>query len=616
MQSDPKQNGHTTLAEVDETKPVEVEAVPRATAAQRAGDIAGLLVLPFLIAAVIYFLVSRKADVLLFGALGLAAVCLLAYVATHPRRVAGLFGRRRVTGALITVIITLLVGAILIAINLAVQNVNARRDFSTDQTSQISTQTEQVLDRLQKKVKVSVVYSAASGGANQAATATDLLREYTLRNNNITVQSINSDKDAATAIQLGVTDPFVTVFQGDKAGEIQRVVGTADEASYTGALIKIIQPNSRVVTFVTGHGELSTTTSGDLSLAPLKQAMLDNNYQVNEVAISSNTPLNPTDIVIIAGPSANYTDADKAKLSNFLKAGGKALIMQSGIGQQTDSTARSNINDVLKDWNVQFQGGALWETDPNSVYQSNPRYFLPGQQGNYPNISEQVVKSISGGAAIPLLRQPDGIAQIDPSKANADTTYKPLIQSGADTSFLCRDLKTLCVANGQLDFQQQRDVRGPIVAMAQIDAKPLAEPTLPGAIPTPLAIPTAAATGTPGTAVPTTAPVATVTPVPTLNPVDAAAALKTQNSRTRIVLLGTSWAAVDLNSSLGNKTLIVNSLNWLSQQTDTLSIPSREPKSRPVTLSQESRDRIFWLTVLLMPLLVLGVGIFMFFRRR
>ena len=85
----------------------------------------------------------------------------------------------------------------------------------------------------------------------------------------------------------------------------------------------------------------------------------------------------------------------------------------------------------------------------------------------------------------------------------------------------------------------------------------------------------------------------------------------------RIVAIGDSDFAS--NAALGvqgNRDLFLNAVNWLAQQENLISIRAKDPEDRRITLTADQERRIFYLTVLIVPGLILLAGVQTWWRRR
>jgi len=90
-----------------------------------------------------------------------------------------------------------------------------------------------------------------------------------------------------------------------------------------------------------------------------------------------------------------------------------------------------------------------------------------------------------------------------------------------------------------------------------------------------------------------------------------------ENSQGRFVVMGSSlWAANSFLGFNGNRDLAMNAINWLASDEDLISIRPKEPEDRHITLT---RAQLSWLKLtsqFLLPLLVIFVGISVWWRRR
>ncbi len=85
----------------------------------------------------------------------------------------------------------------------------------------------------------------------------------------------------------------------------------------------------------------------------------------------------------------------------------------------------------------------------------------------------------------------------------------------------------------------------------------------------------------------------------------------------RFVVVGSSgWAANNILRFNGNRDLFMNMMNWLSSDEDLISIRPKEPEDRRLTLSRGQMSRIFYSSVVGLPLLVIVAGLAVWWRRR
>jgi len=88
--------------------------------------------------------------------------------------------------------------------------------------------------------------------------------------------------------------------------------------------------------------------------------------------------------------------------------------------------------------------------------------------------------------------------------------------------------------------------------------------------------------------------------------------------KSRVVVVGTSAFAENnvFQASAVNIQLLTGSLNYLTEQEQLISIPPKPAGTPPLALTQEQANLNLWITLLLLPLLVVGGGLAVWWRRR
>src|SRR5204862_5078783 len=66
----------------------------------------------------------------------------------------------------------------------------------------------------------------------------------------------------------------------------------------------------------------------------------------------------------------------------------------------------------------------------------------------------------------------------------------------------------------------------------------------------------------------------------------------------------------------GNRDLFLNSVNWLAQQENLISIRPKDPEDRRVSLTADQAKLIFWLSIVIIPGFILAAGVQAWWRRR
>ena len=87
--------------------------------------------------------------------------------------------------------------------------------------------------------------------------------------------------------------------------------------------------------------------------------------------------------------------------------------------------------------------------------------------------------------------------------------------------------------------------------------------------------------------------------------------------KTRLVVIGDSdFASNAFLRMAGNQDLFVNSVNWLTQSEDLISIRPKPPETHEVLLTQSQSNLVWFSSIVLLPLLVLAAGASVWWSRR
>jgi len=66
----------------------------------------------------------------------------------------------------------------------------------------------------------------------------------------------------------------------------------------------------------------------------------------------------------------------------------------------------------------------------------------------------------------------------------------------------------------------------------------------------------------------------------------------------------------------GNRDLFLNMINWLTADEDLISIRPKAPEDRPLNITAQKMNLVFWLSIVIFPLAVVGFGMATWWKRR
>jgi ABC-type uncharacterized transport system involved in gliding motility auxiliary subunit len=292
------------------------------------------------------------------------------------------------------------------------------------------------------------------------------------------------------------------------------------------------------------------------------------NFTVDKLVLAQ-TPEVPKDasVIVVAGPTTDFLPLEIDVIRKYLRAGGKALFLLDPVMGPTMHPV-PNLEGLLKEWNVSMGHDVV--LDVSGIGQMlGTDASVPVITPPYP--SHPITSNFTVMTAYPLAQSVNGQASGNPNEVVQD------LLKTSDRSWSEADVKSL-LSGGKVSLDEAAgDHKGPVTIGLTLseDAKDAA------------AIPSAKAGSTPG------------------------------KPQTRIAVIGDSDFASNAAVGIqGNSDLFVNINNWLTQQEDLISIHPRDAGDRRISLTADQQRRIAWLSLLILPGLVLASGVWAWGQRR
>jgi ABC-type uncharacterized transport system involved in gliding motility auxiliary subunit len=486
-------------------------------------------------------------------------VCTLLYILSQWREIGRAFSGREARFGSLAVASGLVVLGILVAINYLASRHNKRWDLTAAKQYTLSDQTRKILQDLQKPVSVKVFAQP-----DDFERFRDRLDGYQYASKQLSVEYIDAVKSPSRANQYQVQQLGTIVLEYD--GRTERVTSD-NEQEITNGLIKVISGRQHKIYFVQGHGEKSSQGSDRDSYSSIASGLGSENYSVDQLVLAQQKEV-PADasVLIVAGPRTDFFPPEMDMLKRYLARGGKVFFL-------LDPPAKGDDRDVpgliafLKEWGI--------EVGTNVVVDASGMGQLLGTGPEVPVAAKYQAHAITDRFnLITAYRLARSVAPLSGGTSGkfAQTLVETSPASWAETDF--KLLNTTGQVTQDLD---KGDKAGPVSLAAAVSSP---------------------ATDTP-------APAAGAKPEDTTKP------------ETRIVVFGDSDFASNSGLAIqGNRDLFMNAVNWLAQQENLIAIRPRDPQDRRVTLTNDQQRRIFWLTIFIIPGLILFAGIQTWWRRR
>ncbi len=114
----------------------------------------------------------------------------------------------------------------------------------------------------------------------------------------------------------------------------ERVNGI-DEEKITNAILRVIRNQRKKLYFLTGHGEFSIANERIKGLSILRQRLLDENYEVDKLVLVERPVPADASCLILAGPKADFEERELTLLDEYLKHGGKIIVLADPVDTGT-----------------------------------------------------------------------------------------------------------------------------------------------------------------------------------------------------------------------------------------------------------------------------------------
>ncbi len=507
-------------------------------------------------------------------------ICLFLYMLSQWRDIIKLFSTRQTRYGSLALSSIVLVLGILTAINYIASRQNRRWDLTAAKQFTLSDQTIRILETLEGPAKILVF-----DRENDFDRLRMRLVEYENVTDQVSVAYIDIDKQPSLARQYQIQTYGTVVFEYQD--RVERVVANTEQ-DLTNALIKAIEGTERTVYFVQGHGERNVRSAERDGYNAIGDALGLDNFLI-ETLVLAQQPQVPADasMIVIAGPKTDLFEGEIETLQQYLERGGKVLFLVDPSAE-LESVQKVNIRNLLRRWGVTLGDDIV--VDGSAMGQLLGTDASVPVAADYP--SHPITDRFNVLTAFPLARS------VEPTpNETSNLITEAFLQTGSQ-SWAETDIARL-TQTSEVELQEnQGDRPGPVTIGVAVTAAISKSTIETGNV-------TLSEQGE-----------STVAPDPTS---DASTLLESaanpsgdaQNIETRLVVVGDSDFAANYSLGIqGNRDLFLNIANWLTQQENLVAIRPREPEDRRITLTADQQLRIFWLSVFMIPGVILGTGIY------
>jgi ABC-type uncharacterized transport system involved in gliding motility auxiliary subunit len=272
----------------------------------------------------------------------LGSALIVSHILLRLEDIGRALGARQIRYGGNTFVFTLVVLGILVALNYLTVRHTKRWDLTKNQRYSLSDQTKKVLQNLKEDVNVTYFQKTEDMPQGQ-----ERLKPYLATTSHLKASFVDPLKNPARARELDVTSVPTLVLE---RGTHKEKVTTDSEQDLTNAFIKVTRDVKKTVCFVEGEGERDPEDTRELGYSSAKSALSRSQYDVKKFLLLREGKI-PADctVVVVAGPEKDLLPQAIDPLRDFVKAGGKALIMVEPEFKES----YPNLTGLLKEWNIE-----------------------------------------------------------------------------------------------------------------------------------------------------------------------------------------------------------------------------------------------------------------------
>jgi ABC-type uncharacterized transport system involved in gliding motility auxiliary subunit len=463
------------------------------------------------------------------------------------------------TNVVVTILVVL---GIVVVINFMASRHSKRYDLTASGEFSLSDQTQKLLNNLQSELKI-IVFDKP--GNHIRLEAEDILVEYENLSDKVTTEFIDPDQNPALAGKKKVARYGTIILEYEGR---QEKIESVKETAITNAIVKVTRKEKKTVYFLEGHGEHDIESNDKDGYSLIYTALLDQNYNGEKLLLMREESV-PADanVLVVAGPTKDYFPNELDAVAKYIRNGGNIFFL-------LDPSPAAGMKDFLKGYGVEV-GEDMLVDKLSRLFGGD--YFMPviTQYTIHP-----ITENFKVASFLPLARSISPAAN-PPENMDVISLAKTNEGSWAEVDLESQEVK----------FDEGKDKQGPVSIAVVVEAHFRPET---GA---------AAETGKTGQ--------------DDQEKETGKAEEEEKETTGKLVVLGNSDLANNTYLDLsGNRDLFLNIVSYLAEEEDLISIRPKSRQQRTISLTEDQMGLVFYLSVIIIPLLAMVTGIVVWAKRR
>ncbi len=205
-------------------------------------------------------------------------------------------------------------------VNVIAYNHRVRLDMTPEKTYTLSSQTRRVLDSLSEDLHAMVFYRQ-----QEEEEMRDILERVARYCDRFHYTFLNLEKNPARAETFGIQryGAGVLMYQGRR-----EKIAYCNEENLVSGIIRLTEKTTKIIRFVTGHGEKNIETADpETGYSRIMQALETENYTAeNLLLMQAGRVPDDTLVLVAAGPQKDYFEKELAVIDDYLKQGGRVIM--------------------------------------------------------------------------------------------------------------------------------------------------------------------------------------------------------------------------------------------------------------------------------------------------
>lgn len=288
-----------------------------------------------------------------------------------------------------TLLLVAIVLVCFIGLNILVQNINVEDlDFTEKKLYSLSDETKDKIKDLDKEVTIQLI------NMNDYGYIKEFARKYSALTDKIKVEEIDdlsSRVDLKTAYDLDDSDSLIVVKTEDAEKTLTlydlytidystyEQIDTTEEA-ITNAIVELTIERKPLIYILSTSTYYSAQQSLNTIITQLEED--SNEVEYLDILTQGEVP-EDCDCLIITTLAKDITELERDKIIEYIQRGGKIMILTSQ--NVLEGVETPNYDAVLAEYGISINFGVIFEQDPNKMLQNAPEFAISDARASFMN---------------------------------------------------------------------------------------------------------------------------------------------------------------------------------------------------------------------------------------